>query len=482
VTTETTITTLSNGAVEACSDQNIVAVPVMGTPQKGSGHLKAKELLNSVKQNVSMTAVAGGIAGGLAGMALIGPAGAVYACYLGAGGINVLLGLEGAATMSLVAAGIATGTITGTKLHDHIDETKQRIITMSDPYRRTVLLVRPNVVIDPIWDQICLEAVKSAPKSAYNQRQRRANNQTKDADIINTNEDEMDTNDKILLLVSRVLNDRTSLPGYVLRYLIESYNDRCRNRTILCAAKSQSIVVPNPRIRRDDAHAIIKHVTATLLNVRPELGSSATCTELTASAVESIVFGQIYDIVFEEIITETLSDDTELWRKITMLRNDHPELLERHCQESEVNDHSTHQGNSAYSMPLACTLAMDTLKMVHEARSVSEKLHFCVKFIEALSSHFTRINTKTTDAVDTSNNYICADTLIQMVCQHIILVENYGNLYAQIRFLEDFASDEQLVHGYDGYALVTIQAALRILQQPCPEGIDARDWYKELFG
>ena len=469
--------TASTSTIDTTSEQHLLDE----SPQKGIGHRQAKNLLNSVKQNVSMTAVAGGIAGGLAGMALIGPAGAVYACYLGAGGINVLMGLQGAATFSLVAAGVATGTITGNKILDHIDETKQRIITMSDPYRRTVLLVRPNVVIDPIWDQICLEAVKNAPKSAYKRQQRRQNSQSRDADIISTNEDELDTNDKILLLVSRILNDGTSLPGYVFRYLVESYKERCRNRTILCAT-NQSIVASNPRVRRDDAHAIIKHVTATVLNQQPECGSSARCTELTASAVESIVFGQIYDSVLEEIINETLEYDGELWRRITLLLKDHPELLVVQCQKPESKDQCLLVDNTTCHMPLACLLAMDTLKMVHEARSVSDKLHFCVKFIDTLSSHYTKVNTANAREDNTTgNNLLCADTLIQMVCQHIILVENYGNLYAQIRFLEDFASDEQLVHGYDGYALVTIQAALHVLQQPHPEGHE-EDWYNDIFG
>ena len=454
-----------------------------GTSSSGpAAHLK---LIQSVTQNVSIPAVAGGIAGGLAGMALLGPAGAVYACYLGAGGINVLLGLESAATLGLVAAGIATGTITGNKINEHVDETKQRIITMSDPYRRTVLLVRPNIVIDPIWDQICLDAVKSAPKSAYSRQQRRQNNQTMDADIIDTHEDEIDTNDKILLLVSRILNDGTSLPGYVLRYFIQRYNDRCRDRTTFCA-NNQSVIESNPRVRRDDAHAIIKHVTATLLNVRPECGSSQRCTELTASAVESIVFGQIYDSILEEIINETLHDDTELWRRITVLLKYHPELLDIQYQEPKLKDQSAIKSNVACHMPLVSSLALDTLKMIHGARSVSDKLHFCVKFIDTLSAHYTTVNTENSsapnDTTTSSSLLLCADTLIQMVCQHIVLAENFGNMYAQIRFLEDFASDEQLVHGYDGYALVTIQAALHTLQQPLQEGNDAQGWYNDIFG
>ena len=55
-----------------------------------------------------------------------------------------------------------------------------------------------------------------------------------------------------------------------------------------------------------------------------------------------------------------------------------------------------------------------------------------------------------------------ADSLLKMVCQHILLAKVFA-INAQIAFLEEFARDEQLLRGKEGYALVTMQASLHFL-------------------
>jgi Vacuolar sorting protein 9 (VPS9) domain len=403
--------------------------------QKAVGDTKQPtnpNLFQSVQQNVSVTAVAGGIAGGIAGLALIGPAGAAYACYVSAGGLNVLLGLEGAATLSVICAGIATGGITGQQIQSHIDGTQRRVLTMaSSENDRKVLLVRPNIPIDPVWEGIRAEATRSAPPHRAKSKARDG-----DADIVATTEEEMNTSDKVLLLVSRMLNDKCSLPGHVYRYLVETFMDRCR-----------ATPPPSVRARRDDAHAVIHHVTATVLEERVELASASTfIQELTASAVEGIVFGQLYDAVMEEISQETMEQDVGLFRKMTTLWNEHNES----CRQQQTH--------------LVSELALNALQMIPQARSVGDKLHFCGDFMEAISEHYSR----------RTDRSICADTLIRMVCQHVIWSDNIGNLYAQMIFLEEFARDEQLVRGRDGYALVTIQAALLVLK-------DSSDLFLDIF-
>jgi Vacuolar sorting protein 9 (VPS9) domain len=395
-------------------------------------HPSNPNLFQSVQQNVSVTAVAGGIAGGIAGLALIGPAGAAYACYVSAGGLNVLLGLEGAATLSVICAGIATGGITGQQIQSHIDGTQRRVLTMaSSDNDRKVLLVRPNIQIDPVWEGILAEAKRSAPPHHSTSKARRG-----DADIVATTEEEMNVSDKVLLLVSRMLNDKNSLTGHVYRYLVETFMDRGRAATR-----------PSARARRDDTHAVIHHVTATIFEERTELASASTfIQELTASQVEGIVFGQLYDAVMEEIALETMEQDVGLFRKMTTLWNDHPDVS---MQQQKL---------SASEMSLNC------LKMMPRARSVGDKLHFCGEFMEAISRHYSR----------RTDRSICADTLIRMVCQHVLWSENCGNLYAQMMFLEEFARDEQLVRGRDGYALVTIQAALHVLK-------DSNDLFRDIF-
>ena len=61
-----------------------------------------------------------------------------------------------------------------------------------------------------------------------------------------------------------------------------------------------------------------------------------------------------------------------------------------------------------------------------------------------------------------------------MVCQHV-LIARVDRLNAEITFLEEFARDEQLLRGREGYSLVTLQAALHFLNM-C-ENIE-----KDIFG
>jgi hypothetical protein len=49
-----------------------------------------------------------------------------------------------------------------------------------------------------------------------------------------------------------------------------------------------------------------------------------------------------------------------------------------------------------------------------------------------------------------------------MVCLHLV-VANIPHMNAEIAFLEEFARDERLLRGKEGYALVTLQASLHFL-------------------
>lgn len=381
----------------------------------------ADRTFEAVKGKVNVAAVAGGIAGGVVGLALAGPAGA-YAGYVAAG--SSLMMWEGAATLGVVVAGIATGGITGQQIQDRMEE--RRILSMGEEgSSRKVLLVRPSVKIDPVWDQICREAKKTAPL-----RRRKARH---DSDIVMTGEDEIETSDKVLLLVSRILNDKTSLSGHVHMCLVTSFMERCDMRRSLCETNA-SISATSPRARRDDAHAVIKHVTATLMEERPEFGASPGLTEVTATAVEGLVFGQLYNSVFEEIVEETFERDVDLWRKITLFEEG------RRALEESMGGLISQQ-------------ALNALKMLPQARSAADKLHFCVRFLDLVSESFFN---------STASN-ICADSLLKIVCQSLILIENQGSCNAQVAFLEEFARDEQLLRGRDGYALVTLQASLHFL-------------------
>ena len=202
-------------------------------------------------------------------------------------------------------------------------------------------------------------------------------------------------------------------------------------------------VAEEPSIRscRQDAHGIIKHVTATLLEVRPGLASSPTMTELTACAVEILIFGDLYDDCFKEIIQLTEEKDDSLLAKV--------KTLKRKCDDRRTTpvDKSNEASSSVSQSAIAA------LQSVPQAHTPTDKLTHCVEFLECVSAHFS--STFQGKCID-------ADTLLLMVCQHVVAA-NIHHLHAEVAFIEEFSRDEQLLSGKEGYALITLQASLHYL-------------------
>lgn len=381
-----------------------------------SGTYEAVRSTVNMPARIGMASVCGGVVGTVAGLAIAGPVGAMTGYQLGrtAGALGVIL--EGSLSIGVFVASVATASYTANKIQEEIQE--RRILTMGEKgISRRVLLVRPNVHVDPVWDQICLDAKRSMPKelgvgpflllptgdSSRRERSRR------DADIIGPTEDEIPTTDKVLLLVSRILNDKSSLPGHVYRSLIQTFRQRCEERQIVLRTNS-SVSGLSARGRRDDAHAVIKHVTATLLEIRPGFGSSPTITELTATAVEGLVFGELYDLVFEEIVKEAAELDAALCRKISDFES---------------------RSNTIFNVS---EKALEALRLLPGDHSAVDKLNHCVVFLEKISEHFS----------SDGSSLCAADSLLKMVCQHILKVANLElHINAQVAFLEEFARDEQ---------------------------------------
>jgi len=422
-----------------------------------SGTIKVAKTSSSLKQKVKVASVVGGIAGGVAGLAIAGPAGAILGVNCGktAGVLGVVL--EGSMAVGVLVAGAAAGSFTAQQIQQ---QAQQRIITIgADNSKRKILLVRPMVWIDPAWEQICLEAKKKAPvaRSArlFDMLSSSSTNQVdiskkeryhRDSDIVLAAEFELATEEKILLLVSRILNDRQSLPGHVYGALITEYRKRSQERTLedisntikeiesqmlrgdTCAIEEMEKNNSSIRARRLDTHAVIKHVTATLLEVRPGLSASASVTDMCATAVEGLVFGELYHSIFEEIIEEAKAVDEKLMRKITCFNKDALDW-------GEISRH-----------------ALDALALIPESHTPVDKLRFAVQFLEHVSNHFTSSNRKA----------VSADSLLKVVCLHLV-VANVPRINAEISFLEEFARDERLLRGIEGYALVTLQASLHFL-------------------
>lgn len=428
-----------------------------------TGTYKAVNTASRLHKNLGMASFVGGIAGGVAGLVMAGPAGAVFGVKCGqtAGVLSVVI--EGSVTVGVLVAGAAAGSFTAKQIQQ---QAEQRIISIGEEgSKRKVLLVRPHVWIDPAWEQICETAKQQAPavqkspmlsllagSPAKQAQMAKKQRYQRDSDIVQTAEFELQTEEKVFLLVSRILNDKLSLPGHVYRALIKEHNRRAQERKLEyistaieemeakvqdCnldkqAEKEYLATATSIRFRRLDTHAVIKHVTATLLDVRPGFASSPTITEMSATAVEGLVFGELYDSVFEEILEETRHVDEALAEKLSRFANG--------------------KKNELVVLDDISKKALKTLTQIPEAHAPVEKLSFCVSFLEHLSDHCSAPNKKA----------MGADSLLKMVCLHLV-VANVPHMNAEVAFLEEFARDERLLQGKEGYALVTLQASLHFL-------------------
>ena len=488
--------------------------PPSPPPPPPSTFATAVEVVRTTRRtrsNMGVASVAGSIVGGVAGLALAGPAGAIMlskVCQT-AGVLSVLL--DGTMSIGVLVAGAAAAKFAA----EQVAQGGSRMLALGGGKEgsRAVMLVRPNVIVDPVWGELTDAAKRSHPKVLATTKRTLsgagflANHQAKvadqakirrnevDADIVNSDEYEIATPDKVVLIVSRSLNDRLSLPGHVYNKLIHEYRRRAEERKVEKAAKissdekiTETKLIDNNdaagnnddgarfcdgeneeesnfcRARRQDAHGVIKHVTATLLEVRPGLGATSSLTELTASSVESLVFGELYDSVFEEICEETAQKDDALMTKMYEFESDHQarrkarmeELSDSRGWATDVDDED--EFVDCVEFPIAdeniSVDALEALLSMSDAKSSVDKLEFCVKFLEAISVHF--------DQAAGGGKSVSADYLLKMVCEHII-VAKVPRLNAELAFLEEFARDEQLLRGKEGYSLVTLQASLHFL-------------------
>ena len=333
-----------------------------------------------------------------------------------------------------------------------------------------VKLVRPNVVVEECWGNYCAEAKRSLKKKKMAllggnaaDRAKKKRNQV-DADIIEFGEHEIPTVDKVVLIVSRSLNDRSSLPGHVYSVLIQRHRERNGERNRRTADRIEEaelidVVKLYSRGCRQDAHGVIKHVTATLLEVRPGLGSTPRLTELTATAVERLVFGELYEDVYEEIAEGSASIDEALMKKMYEFEMEH-----RATRESDSDEQKgVKRGGYPISQDDISIGALEALLSLPEARTPADKLELCATFLEKVSNHFAEQDcVDEDDEVGRFTRPMNAENLISSVVEHII-VAKVPRLNAELAFLEEFARDEQLLRGREGYSLVTLQASVHFL-------------------
>jgi hypothetical protein len=169
---------------------------------------------------------------------------------------------------------------------------------------------------------------------------------------------------------------------------------------------------PLLRSCRQDAHGIIKHITATLLEVRPGLASSTTMTELTACAVETLIFVELYDDCFSEIIAQMEEKDENLVAKMKALKKKCSSTGEHTTVSVDNNKNVMHDDMIVPSTTTVSQLAIVALQSLPTAHTPTEKLVYCVEFLECISIHF---------STTYRGKCIDADTMLLMVCQHNLL-------------------------------------------------------------
>jgi hypothetical protein len=412
---------------------------------------------SETSKRIPKASAVGMVAGGVAGLAIAGPAGMVVGSQIGRTALVVGAAIEGSVGIGVLVMSLAAAA--NFSLNSKKD---QRELKLLEQGSKTLVLVRPEIECDPKWVDYADEARQSWERMSKesssaskggnmgsfflmsNDKQTSPDfRYSKDADIIKADSTELAIREKVFLLVNRILNDKMSLPGYVYRHLILKHKRMIMFNENIVSEQSQSDDVGNvdvSRICRTNAHNIIKHVTATLLEVRPGLASSSVMTELSADAVELLVFGELYDDIFDEIVKQTKEQDLNLSDKAKDL-NDHIKL------DNNGNDSGVEEPSAISQSAIA------SLRALPQAHTPSDKLHHCVVFLESISEHFSTLY---------KGKCIDADTLLVMVCQHVV-TSDVSHLYAEVAFLDEFSRDEQLLSGKEGYALISLQASLHYL-------------------
>ena len=487
ITTTTDEADILKKSVESHSPQQQQQLQQQQQPQPGIFQTlqTSAEIIRQTSQttkNIPKASAVGMVAGSVAGLAIAGPAGVVMGAQIGRTVLATGVAVQGfMSTGVLVMSLAAAAKYSFVSISSAKDERELKLPGQEES--STLVLVRPDIAVDPIWGVYANEArelwekrillqsswgsglghffVSSAESSSIANLPERDARYRHDSDIIRANSSELSMREKVFLLVNRILNDETSLPGYMYRHLVRKHivhvgvNEESVEMTVpvksqpdddddvLAAAKSPS------RTCRQDAHGIIKHVTATLLEVRTGLASSPTITEMSATAVEILVFGELYDDVFLEIKQQTKEQDENLLMKVEKL-----------CCESGESK-ATQDAGAEISVSQS---AIAALGLLPEAHTPADKLVRCVEFLECVSAHFSSIFKGKDGSCGENDMHRCidADTLLKMVCQHIVAAR-VKHLHAEVVFIEEFSRDEQFFRGKEGYALITLQASLHYL-------------------
>ena len=122
----------------------------------------------------------------------------------------------------------------------------------------------------------------------------------------------------------------------------------------------------------------------------------------------------------------------------------------RKCDDGSTTSVDMSNNGALSSVSQSAISALQTVPLAH---TPTDNLLHCVEFLECVSAHFS--STFRGKCID-------ADTLLLMVCQHVVAA-NIPHLHAKVASIEEFSRDKQLLSGKEGDSLITLQALLHYL-------------------
>ena len=394
---------------ENVKQQSILALSSIANVTKSTQNmLNAAKRVSFSYKNIGVATAAGAGVGGVVGFATAGPAGMLTGARVGSGVCQVMIAVD-----TIQFCVLAGGAIVGaSQIAMQASKGNMKVLAISNDTQSKdkVAIIRPYPETNPDWEVITRHAKKKASWHVFLKSSRRKN----DEDILKSDDSELQAKEKVFLLVSRSINNKNSSPGLIYRYLLDEFYHRSEhNNSLRCNSEENLHNLYNERQQRDDCHAIIHHLTLVVLEARPGLSSSSELVELTLIAIERLVFGELYSSVFKEISLEVENKEKCLHKRTPQPPS---------CQISSI--------------------AITNLRKISEFVTPMEKMTCCMEFLQTLcDSENSQRSSKIHDFDRESDTLVDSDSLLQLVCDHILALPREFDIYAEIGFLSGmFAS------------------------------------------
>jgi len=428
------------------------------------------------------------VLGGVAGAVVMGPAGVLAGAAWGQSIGQLSVVAVGTTQIGVLIGGVVLGARGGDKTAELIKEGKVKLLTLGDAVdddgklkksaqgakraSKPIVVIRPNTEIPERWQKIRDSVLadwdngkektrkgklsSNTPKSSQKESKLSKTSKTGDEDIMGS--DILSPAEKVMLLVSRTLNDGKSFSTHLFHELVKTYQTTTTARTAIA-----------------DAHGVVHFVLLEVLAERPELLESGKKVLLsTALAVDSLAFGLIYDHLWNFVCKVTANND--LRDKILSYRakvisggesrkgSDDFFYDENsdYCGGDDDDDDDDRSDHSKFKPTLGA------LKRLQLSKTPVDKLGALVLALETACECITF-------SVGGSDEGAGADTLLHALVRILLVaIENDEELklHAEMTFIEEYARDDHLMAGKEGYALVTFQAALHFVSSLSPSELE----------